>query len=298
MHQFTIKDIEHFTGIKAHTLRIWEQRYRLFTPKRKATNHRIYDNDDLKVLLRIAYLYHHGVKISRIASLSEAEQKRLSLELAGKSGTKDIHVRDLITATLDYDQERFEHTFQLAQQQCGFERCITDVIYPFLERTGVLWLTGHVAPAQEHFSSFIIRKKIMVAIDGLPLNYRSSSHYLLFLPEGEYHEIPLLYVQYLLKKYQLMVTNFGANTQLRHLVDFTLTRGITHIYTYISHYTRLPARELMLRLSAYFPTVRILLSGPPVLHLQPPLPANVQLVDNLPYVQHLLKTDAEKQEGV
>ncbi|HEY9259827.1 MerR family transcriptional regulator, partial [Chitinophaga sp.] len=182
MNTFTIKDIENFTGIKAHTIRIWEQRYPLFQARRKDTNHRTYDSDDLKTLLRIAYLYHHGIKISRIAALSSAEQNKLSLDIAGKGQSTLLSVNELIAATLDYDQPRFENIFYNQVLHLGFEKCITRVVYPFLEKIGVLWLTGNVIPAQEHFSSNIIRAKIMTAIDGQPTNTAATDHFLLFLP--------------------------------------------------------------------------------------------------------------------
>ncbi|PSL46666.1 B12 binding protein [Chitinophaga niastensis] len=282
MNKFTIKDIENFTGIKAHTIRIWEQRYPLFQPKRKDTNHRIYDNDDLKALLRIAYLYHHGTKISRIAALSTAEQNKLSLEIAGDSDTYLMQVNELIAATLDYDQPRFESIFLNLVLHAGFEKCITQVIYPYLEKIGVLWLTGNVNTAQEHFSSNIIRTKILVAIDGLPMNYQADDHFLLFLPEGEFHEIPLLYVQYLLKKHGKWVTSFGPNVPVSDLAPFVTAKKITHIYTHmLTNLTRKALNSFVTDLSLQYPHVKILLSGPHISPFSHPLPENVQLLSNL-----------------
>ncbi|WP_177192123.1 MerR family transcriptional regulator [Chitinophaga arvensicola] len=282
LNTFTIKDIENFTGIKAHTIRIWEQRFQLFQARRKDTNHRIYDGDDLKTLLRIAYLYHHGVKISRIAALSEPQQNELSLEIASKGASPMLPIHELIAATLDYDHLHFERIFSSQVLHLGFERCITQVIYPYLERIGVLWLTGNVIPAQEHFSSNIIRTKIMTAIDGLPMNGDAKAHYLLFLPEGEFHEIPLLFVQYLLKKHGQLVTSFGANVPLPDLQPFITRKKVTHLYTHLlTNVTQQAMQRFITDLSTQFPDVSILLSGPQTWQLKQPLPANVFVVRQL-----------------
>lgn len=279
LNTFTIKDIENFTGIKAHTIRIWEQRYPLFQARRKETNHRIYDSEDLKTLLRIAYLYHHGVKISRIAALTPAEQNRLSLEIAVEGASAMLQVNELIAATLDYDHQRFERTFYSQVLHLGFEKCILQVVYPYLEKIGVLWLTGHVMPAQEHFSTNIIRTKIMTAIDGLQMNYGAGEHFLLFLPEGEFHEIPLLYAQYLLKKQGKLVTSFGPNVPPDDLLPFIRAKQVTHIYT---HLLTNPSPQGMDRFAALlgkqYPHIKILLSGPQTKLLKAPVADNVQVI--------------------
>lgn len=282
LNTFTIKDIENFTGIKAHTIRIWEQRYSLFQARRKDTNHRTYDGEDLKTLLRIAYLYHHGIKISRIAALSEPEQNKLSLEIAVAGKSNMLQVNALIAATLDYDHQRFEAIFHNQVLHLGFEKCITQVIYPYLEKIGVLWLTGNVIAAQEHFSSNIIRTKIMTAIDGQPMNAAATDHFLLFLPEGEFHEIPLLYVQYLLKKQGKLVTSFGPNVPLGDLLPFIAAKKVTHIYTHLlTNTTQQAMNAFAFQLSKLYPAVKILLSGPQTKLLTHPLPANIFVVESL-----------------
>ncbi|WP_143310308.1 MerR family transcriptional regulator [Chitinophaga vietnamensis] len=282
LNRFTIKDIENFTGIKAHTIRIWEQRYQLFKPKRKDTNHRVYDSDDLKALLRIAYLYHHGIKISRIASLSEAEQNNISLEIASESHGYEIHINDLINATLDYDTLRFQTLLDKLLQQEGFETGITKVIYPFLEKIGVLWLTGSISAAQEHFCSNIIRNKMIVAIEQQSMNYASDEHFLLFLPEGEFHEIPLLFTHYLLKKNGRMVTNFGANVSVEDLLPFLAQRKVTHIYTHLlTSMTQQALEAFVQALYQLYPQVEIWLSGPPSRLPAIPVYKNVRVIRSM-----------------
>ncbi|SHL71409.1 DNA-binding transcriptional regulator, MerR family [Chitinophaga jiangningensis] len=263
MNSFSIRDIENFTGIKAHTLRIWEQRYQLCQPRRKDTNHRIYDGEDLKAFLKIAYLYHHGVKISRIAALSEQERNTLSLAISDQSSDLCLQINDLLSATLHYNAEEFETVISSVIRSHGIEAAIDKVIYPFLERVGILWLTDQMLPAQEHFCSAIIRTKLMVAIDSLPMNYAAADHFLLFQPEGELHEIPLLYVYFMLKKYGKKVTYFGPNVPLRDLDPFLNKSGVTALY---SHMVTSSNPQLLHRyiqdLNQQYPSVRIYLSGP------------------------------------
>ncbi|HVI44310.1 MAG TPA: MerR family transcriptional regulator [Chitinophaga sp.] len=276
---FTIKDIENLTGIKAHTIRIWEQRYRLFQPKRKATNRRIYDNEDVKKLLRIAGLYHHGIKISRIAALSEEEQKKLFIELTEQNNRHQLYINYLLEATLNYDQQRFETVFHHIARQLGFEQCITQVIYPFLEKAGVLWLTGDFVPAHEHFFSHIIRQKLLSAIDKLTVNTVSDEHFLLFLPEGEFHEIPLLYIHYLLKKHHRKVTNFGSNVSVSDLRPFIATQKVTHLYTHlVSGMPRKAVNTFAESLSSIEPQIPILLAGPQTEQISIALPHNIRIL--------------------
>ncbi|QEH41265.1 MerR family transcriptional regulator [Chitinophaga sp. XS-30] len=281
MNSYTIKDLESLTGIKAHTIRIWEQRYKLLRPKRKDTNHRIYDNRDLKRMMRIAYLYHQGYKISRIAEMTDEEVKQLSLE---ESGKKDAHlhqayINQLVEAMIDFDQNRFEKIFHNVLLRMGFEQCILTVIYPFLERVGLLWLADRVIPAQEHFAAGIIRKKLMVAIDGLELPADKPERFLVFLPQGELHEIPALFVQYLLKKSGCPVIYFGCNIPLEDIRFYANRKPVDHIYTHlITNFPQRKLNNLVRDMAALFPDLRITISGPQATRITPPLPPNIRVI--------------------
>ncbi|MRG48534.1 MerR family transcriptional regulator [Chitinophaga sp. SYP-B3965] len=281
MNSFTIKDLESLTGIKAHTIRIWEQRYNVMRPKRKDTNHRIYDNGDLKHIMRIAYLYRHGYKISKIANMTDEEIKQLSLEEGGQKGTHlhQVYINQLVEAMIDFDQTKFEKIFHNVLLRMGFEQTILKVIYPYMERIGLLWLVDCVIPAQEHFAANIIRKKLMVAIDGLDLPKEGDEKFLLFLPEGEFHEVPLLFTQYMLKKHGCAVVNFGANVPLEDLSFYTDRKQVDHIYTHII--TNFPQRALdnfVRDLGRLFPGIPVTISGPQIVRITPPLPDNVTLL--------------------
>ena len=186
MNHFTIKDIENLCGIKAHTLRIWEKRHQLVLPKRKQSKHRFYDNVDLKELLRISFLYHQGYKISTIAELSPEEIHHAVESTSPGEKNHEIFVHQLIEAGLDFDKERFEKIVNSLVLCIGLEKCISAVFYPFLHRIGLLWMTNNVIPAQEHFVSHIIRKKIICATDALETDSNSPSNIIVFAPSGEF----------------------------------------------------------------------------------------------------------------
>ncbi|CAN5852323.1 MerR family transcriptional regulator [soil metagenome] len=211
--QYSIKELEHLSGVKAHTIRIWEQRYGILQPKRTDTNIRYYDDDDLKSLLNIALLNEHGYKISKIAQMngnqivdavvSISTNEKLDFSQQGNA---------LLVAMVDLDEEAFDKVITTAILQMGFERTMQDLVYPFFHKIGILWQTGNINPAHEHFVSNLVRQKLIVAIDGQVLRRREQvSRYLLFLPEGELHELALLYMCYLLRSRHQQVLYLGQN---------------------------------------------------------------------------------------
>jgi DNA-binding transcriptional MerR regulator len=265
MNVFTIRDIENLCGIKAHTLRMWEHRYQLRIPKRKAGNHRLYDNDDLKYLLRIAFLYHNGYKISKLAQLDEQEICRLVLKVPQPGGANDIFINHLIEASLDFDQELFDRILHNIILHMGFEKAITQVAYPFLQKIEILWLTGNVVPAQEHFASALIIKKLLVAINGLesPLPpHTEKRKILLYTPSGEFHEIPLLYMRYLMKKNGLPTVYFGKNVCLEDLRYYCSQKEVTHLYFHlVTHLLRFEPELYIKKMRENFPDQQIIISG-------------------------------------
>lgn len=265
MSEFTIRDIENMCGIKAHTLRIWEQRYQICCPRRKAGNHRLYDKEDLKYLLRIAFLYHNGHRISRLAQLSEEEISELALKIPQGGGANEIFVNHLVEASLDFDQETFDRVLHNIILHMGFEKAITQVAYPFLMKIGVLWLTGNVIPAQEHFASALITKKLMVAINGLdnpPRREPGGRHILLYTPKGEMHEIPLLYMRYLMKKNAQSTVYFGANVCMEDLKYYCGHRPVTHLYFHlVTNLLRCEPDQYLSKLTESFPDKEIVISG-------------------------------------
>lgn len=234
MDQFTIKDLENLSGIKAHTLRIWEQRYHFLKPSRSFTNIRYYSNDELKTILNISLLNKYGYKISHIDKMSESEIAEKLLALNQNEAQQERIVNDLIHHMVDVDMELFEQTLDTYLIARGIERTIIQVIFPFMEKIGVLWLTNHINPAQEHLVSNVIRQKLIVGIEGARPIVRIKKSVLLFLPEGEYHEIGLLFMYFLLKTRGVTVYYLGSNVPMKDLEYVVLAKHPDYLYSHLT----------------------------------------------------------------
>lgn len=211
MNAFTIKDLENLSGIKAHTIRIWEQRYSFLKPQRTDTNIRYYNNDELKTILNVALLNKYGFKISHIDKMNEVEMKDRILSLSQVQAQQERIINELIQAMIDLDIDGFESTLDNYIMARGIERTILQIIFPFLEKIGILWSTNHVNPAQEHLVTNIIRQKLIVGIESVNTHIQVNKTVLLFLPEGEHHELGLLFIYFLLRTRGVKVLYLGAN---------------------------------------------------------------------------------------
>jgi DNA-binding transcriptional MerR regulator len=261
MQTFTIRDIEHLTGIRAHTLRIWEQRYGLFEPKRKESQHRFYDNEDLKSLLRISLLYHQGMKISRIAALAEQDIISLVKTYADEAGNYEAHINELLGAAVSFNAREFSGTISRVIEKSGFENTVIHVFYPYLKKIGLLWSTNHVIPAQEHFSSYLIQNRVIVETEKLSAPARPPE-IVLGCPVGEYHELPLLFIHYLLRKNGWSSIYLGANIKKEEISLVAALPSVTHIYLHlITNFTGMDADDYFEDLSRRFPERRIVISG-------------------------------------
>lgn len=261
MQQFTIRDIENLTGIKAHTLRIWEQRYEFFTPQRKESKHRFYDNEDLKKLLRISFLYNNGWKVSKIASLTQEEISRQVADARVTDENTVVHISKLIEAAVDFDGFVFKGILNDLIQGIGFDKTIIEVCYPYLRKIGLLWSTNRVIPAQEHFSSYIIQNAIISETERLPIVVKKPE-IILLCPNGEFHELPLLFINYLMKKYNWSVIYLGANISKSELLALTTIKEIEYIYLHlITNFTGMHADEYMQSICSAFPDKKIIASG-------------------------------------
>lgn len=235
MANYSIKDLENFTGIKAHTIRIWEKRYNLVEPKRTWTNIRYYDDEDLKKLLNISILNRHGYKISNIANFTDITINEKILNLAQTQNDVESQIESMVLAMIDLDENKFDKVFNTAIINFGFEETILKLIYPFFERIGILWQIGSINPAQEHFISNLIRQKLIMAIDGLIGNVSESSKiFLLFLPEGEHHELGLIFFHYLIKKHNHKVIYLGEAVPFDALIEVSKTHQFDYLLTSVT----------------------------------------------------------------
>ncbi len=292
MSSYSIKDLEQLSGIKAHTLRIWEQRYNIISPSRTDTNIRTYSDGDLKLILNISLLKDHGHKISEIARLSPEEMTRQVVNISNQHLNYPDQIHALTISMLDLDEERFEKIISTNILQFGFENTMIHIIYPFLSRIGILWVTGSIGPAQEHFITNLIRQKLIVAIDGQVSNKRANGKkYMLFLPEGELHEISLLFANYIIRARHNKVIYLGQNLPLNELIFAYNVHRPDVIFTAI---TSVPSNHnvqpYINRLASQFPDAQLLFTGYQVVGQDINMPENGLIINN---IDGLVKLAAE-----
>ena len=218
MAEYKIGDIETLTGIKAHTIRIWEKRYGILVPERTDTHIRTYNDDELTYLLNITLLNKNGHKISKIAQLSDSEIKQLVWEIK-TSPVTELSTEKLLLALIELDEWLFKETLTLLIEEHGFETAFIDFLVPFLDRIGIMWLVGSISAAQEHFMSNLIRQKIIAEIDKQPIPDKNEKPIMLFLPEHEWHEISLLFYQFLLREKGRNTIYLGQSLPYDSLLD-------------------------------------------------------------------------------
>jgi DNA-binding transcriptional MerR regulator len=262
MQNFSIRNIELLTGIKAHTLRIWEQRYDFFKAPRKESKQRIYSNENLQKLLCISFLYHNGWKISRISILSDEELKEEVAKIELGTANYPTYLQKLLQAAIDFNEAAFLETLNQLIENIGFEKTILEVCYPYLQRVGLLWDTNRVIPAQEHFSSYIIQNRLISETEKFSITQNEAPEIILFCPENEYHELPLLYINYLLRKNGWKVLYLGKNIKLVDLKEAAKLPSIHYLYLHlITNFTGFYIDDYFEALRKTFPDKTIFASG-------------------------------------
>jgi DNA-binding transcriptional MerR regulator len=281
---YSIKDLEQLTGIKAHTIRIWEQRYDIVNPKRTQTNIRYYTDEDLKQLLNIALLNKNGYKISKIATMRPNEINELVYKVSGtKENDQDIQLDTLTIAMIEMDEFKFEQVVSAYIRKYGFEQMVVDIIQPFLEKLGILWLTGSIKPAQEHFISYLIRRKVMVAIDQLaPVQNPNAPKWVLFLPEGEHQELTLLFMHYFLKSHGQKVIYLGLDIPSEDIEAVYQIHKPEFVFTILSEaFHKRSVDQFITQLAQYIPNSTLMLSGYHVMSRNITLPANAKVLASM-----------------
>jgi len=282
MSSYTIKDLEKISGIKAHTIRIWEQRYNFLQPQRTETNIRSYSAEELKVILNVSLLNKYGFKISHIDKMSSEQMEEKIMALSQLDAQKERVVNALIKEMVGLNMVAFERQLDLYIGLKGIEKTITEIIFPYLERVGILWVTNHINPAQEHLATNIVRQKIILGIEKLPPLVNYTKRIVLFMPEGEYHELGILYVHFLLKQRGVYVDYLGANVPMVDLKYLTEMRKIDYLYCHITS----PAKNFKLdkffsNLATINPQTPIILSGQLIQEFKGKIASNIQLKRSL-----------------
>ncbi len=283
MNAFTIKDLENLSGIKAHTIRIWEQRYNFLKPQRTTTNIRYYSNDELKTVLNIALLNKYGFKISHIDRMQATEIQERVLSLDDPNAILEKVVNELVQEMVNLDMDAFERIIAVYITEKGIERAITQIIFPFLEKIGILWQTGHINPAQEHLVTNIIRQKLIVAIETTVSRIKMEKTFLLFLPEGEHHELGLLYIYYLLKSRGANAIYLGANVPLKDVEYVVKLKKPDIVFIHLTatgqHFN---FEKLLHTIQQRFGEIDTVISGQLTQHYRRKLPDRIQLKRSLP----------------
>lgn len=296
MIRYSIKDLEKYTGVKAHTIRIWEKRYNLLQPHRTDTNIRYYDEDHLKYLLNVSVLVSHDYKISKISKFSEEELLEELKVLYSRSESDlfdtaiQMKINNLIVAMMEVDEAKFDKTFTTSVIKRGFELTMIDVMCPFLTKVGIMSRTGEISNAHEHFIYQMIRQKVMVAIDSLPLAPPNEDSFLLYLPEVKQRDLFILISYYLIKIRGKHIIFLGQNISVEALKDVVQIKNPDHIFTFISSPAcKNETTEYFENLSGIFPDKKILYSGIPGFLRKMETPANVKYLDDFHEVIDYLK---------
>lgn len=281
---YSIRDLEKLTGIKAHTIRIWEQRYHLIAPARTDTNIRYYTDENLRHLFNVALLNRHGLKISKLARMQPDEIAHRVAEIAENNSGANTQIDAMTLAMIDLDEATFHRIFSTFVADHGFEVAMLELIYPFLNKLNVLWLTNSISPAHEKFIGNLIRRKIMCAIDREPNEMaHEAATFILYLPEEETQELTLLFMHYLLRRRGQKVVYLGLGNTLGDIRDACQAVHPDYVFTILQE--PLPRQSIQTYLeqaAQLLPTGHLLITGAQLFINPVKLPHNVSVLSGLP----------------
>ena len=239
---FSIKDLENISGIKAHTIRIWEKRYNVLVPMRTDTNIRFYDLANLQKLLNITLLHNHGYKISRISKFSDEIIPEIVREIITGKSVKNHAISAFKIAMINYDQTLFFKTYNDLLSEKTFREVFYEVFIPLMNEIGLLWQSDTITPAQEHFITFLIKQKLLVNTEKLQILNPTNNDkvFVLFLPSNEIHELGLMYLNYEILFHGYKTIYLGESVPLSSLV--TIKNNYDSI-VFISYMTVQPNKD-------------------------------------------------------
>lgn len=299
MKKYSIKYIERFSGIKAHTLRSWENRFDILQPERDDNNKRLYTEEQLKQVLNITLLLSKGLSISQIKELTPSEFVAKVNEISDMAGTHkenqlEVKINAFVLSMLELDESRFEKVLASCLLQRSFEDTLKEVIYPFLNRIGIMWRTGEVSTAKEHFIYQLIRQKIIVAIDGLGQASQSRERYLLFLPKSEFQDLLILMYMYLLKSKGQSCVYLGEDIPFDDLKEASrIVRPDALVTVIKAPASKIDTQAYVYRLSEAFAQQQILLAGNPYFMEELEYPKNVQRIVQMDDLKVLISEGTE-----
>ena len=292
---FNIKDLEHISGIKAHTIRIWEKRYKLLSPERTNTNIRKYSLDSLRKLLNVTLLYKEGFKISKIANLEPSEIPTIVRQIALENSSENISINAFKLAMVNFDVVMFDSKYKILVENNGFEFVFFKIFIPLMTELGILWQTGAICPSHEHFITSLIKQKIHVQTEKTQNKkniYESSPKFVVFLPDNEIHELSILFLNYLILSKGYQTIFLGQSIPIKSLKTLFSQTDLLHFITYI---TVQPSKSDIFKFVNLFDEILIKgtknnlsVFGPQIKHLK-----NKQLPDNV-FIHDDLETFVEQ----
>ena len=295
MNNFTISQLAQFSGVKAHTIRMWEQRHNALQPHRSEGNTRYYDNQQLRRLLNIVSLQENGRRISELCAMSDQELFEQLKEQAGLEQDLpggNFYISQLLAAGMTYDTFHFEKILAHCLLRYGMKQTYTEVVYPMLQRIGLLWVTNELPPAQEHFISNLLRQKLYTAIDSLPPAKADASSWLLFLPENEFHDLGLLMTDYLLRLQGQRTLYLGSNVPLASVASAAGDWEPQNLLFFLVHRDSPENIEGFLQsLQELFPQTPMTLISSPGLVQEVNFPSGLNRLHSLPELEQLLKNN-------
>ena len=276
---YSIKDLEVLSGIKAHTIRIWEKRYNLLNPERTETNIRYYTDDDLRKMLNISLLVRHGFKISKLAGWKDEKVREAVLELNQLVNKESDYIDHLLMYMINFDDIGFRRITNELISRMGTEEAISKVFFRLFEGIGTFWQVGSIFPAQEHFVTNIIRQTLIVEIDKLEKSNKAVANILFYLPENEYHELSLLFYSYLAQKYGYHVIYLGQTVPFEDLKKIAAQIHIDYIFSAFIHSVQKEELENYFNeLKDLFSQQKIFVTGGQIQLHNPQLPRNVKVI--------------------
>lgn len=291
MNEFSIKQIESFTGIKAHTIRAWEQRYNFFKSKRTQSNIRYFTTHEVNILLKICFLNEQGYKLKNLDQMS-AEEIDIIINEKILQNTESATVQSLILQTIELNPVQFEKTLDTQIQKNDFKHVLLDIIWPFMRKIGVLWNTTIITPRHEHMATEIIRRKIYAQLDKAKSKVKNkNSQALIFCVDNEFHDLPLISLEYILSDEGVQVLNLGAALPVQEL------QALRHKFdpkVIVAHMTAASCKSRIVhdsinKMAKYFPKSSIFITGQASESDEfCSIPPNVSIVDSVNDIKIIL----------
>jgi len=276
---YSIKDLEVLSGIKAHTIRIWEKRYNLLDPERTETNIRYYDDDDLRKILNVSLLVKNGFKISKVSKWDEEKLSENVLEVTQAKTSEGDYVDRLLLHMINFDNISFSNLTDEIITKLGLEDAVSKIFFDFFVKIGTYWQVGSVFPAQEHYVTHIFRQKLIAEIDKLGVDNKRDASILFFLPESEMHELSLLFYSYLARKMGYNVIYLGQFVPYEDLIKIQQKVKVEFVFTaFINSITKEDLEKYLVDLKNLFAKQRVFITGWQLQIHEPELPRNVKIV--------------------